>query len=306
MIACMESSQLNVIRSAPGFFAALDQSGGSTPKALAEYGVDADRYTNDDEMFDLVHAMRTRIVTSPAFDGTRVIAAILFEQTMTRTVDGQETGRYLWEEKQVVPFLKVDKGLADAEHGVRLMKPIDALDDLLVKANQHRMFGTKMRSVIEDADADGVEAIVDQQFEIAARIAAAGLVPIIEPEVSITSPRKAEAEELLCAALERHVAALPADTTIMLKLTIPTVPGRYADLAADPRVLRVLALSGGYSRAEACERLAAEPVMIASFSRALLEGLSEQQSDEQFDARLADSIAEIYAASVEKRPAAER
>ena len=306
MMSRMDSTQLTVIRSAPGFFAALDQSGGSTPKALAEYGVDADRYTNDDEMFDLVHAMRTRIVTSPAFDGTRVIAAILFEQTMTRTVDGRPTGRYLWEEKQVVPFLKVDKGLADAEHGVRLMKPIDALDDLLAKANQHRMFGTKMRSVIEDADADGVEAIVDQQFGIAARIAAAGLVPIIEPEVSIGSPHKAEAEQLLHAALERHVAALPADATIMLKLTIPTVPGRYADLAADPRVLRVLALSGGYSRAEACERLSAEPAMIASFSRALLEGLSEKQSDEQFHTRLADSIAEIYAASVEKHPAAER
>jgi len=306
MMARMDSTQLTVIRSAHGFFAALDQSGGSTPKALAEYGVESDRYTNDDEMFDLVHAMRTRIVTSPAFDGTRVIAAILFAQTMTRTVEGLPTGRYLWEEKQVVPFLKVDKGLADAQHGVRLMKPIDTLDDLLVQANQHQMFGTKMRSVIEDADADGVEAIVDQQFEIAARISAAGLVPIIEPEVSITSPHKAEAEELLHAALERHVTALPADTTIMLKLTIPTVPGRYADLAADPRVLRVLALSGGYSRSEACERLAAEPAMIASFSRALLEGLSEKQSDEQFRTRLADSIDEIYAASVEKRPAAER
>ena len=306
MMAGMDSTQLTVIRSAPGFFAALDQSGGSTPKALAEYGVEADRYTNDDEMYDLVHAMRTRIVTSPAFDGTRVIAAILFEQTMMRAVDGQPTGRYLWEEKQVVPFLKVDKGLADAEHGVRLMKPIDTLDDLLVQANRHQMFGTKMRSVIEDADAGGVEAIVDQQFEIAARIAAAGLVPIIEPEVSITSPHKAEAEELLRAALGRHVAALPADAAIMLKLTIPTVAGLYADLAADPRVLRVLALSGGYSRSEACERLTAEPAMIASFSRALLEDLSEKQSDDQFHTRLADSIAEIYAASVAKHPVAEQ
>ena len=302
----MDSTQLSVIRSAPGFFAALDQSGGSTPKALAEYGVEADRYTNDDEMFDLVHAMRTRIVTSPGFDGTRVIAAILFEQTMTRTVDGLATGRYLWDVKHVVPFLKVDKGLADAQRGVRLMKPIDNLDDLLAQANQHRMFGTKMRSVIDEAHADGVAAIVDQQFEIAARIAAAGLVPIIEPEVSITSAHKAEAEELLRTELARHVAALPDDTTIMLKLTIPTVAGLYADLAADPRVLRVLALSGGYSRTEACARLSAEPVMIASFSRALLEGLSEQQSDEQFHTRLADSIAEIYAASVEKRPVAER
>jgi fructose-bisphosphate aldolase, class I len=304
MMVRMDSTQLTVIRSAPGFFAALDQSGGSTPKALAEYGVEADRYTNDEEMFDLVHAMRTRIVTSPAFDGTRVIAAILFEQTMTRTVEGQPTGRYLWDVKHVVPFLKVDKGLEDASRGVRLMKPIDALDDLLAQANEHQMFGTKMRSVIDDADADGVKAIVDQQFEIAARIAAAGLVPIIEPEVSITSPRKAEAEELLRAELDRHVAALPADTTVMLKLTIPTVVGLYADLAADPRVLRVLALSGGYSRTEACERLTVEPVMIASFSRALLEGLTEQQTDEQFHAQLSDSIAEIYAASVEKRPVA--
>jgi fructose-bisphosphate aldolase class I len=257
-------------------------------------------------MFDLVHAMRTRIVTSPAFDGTRVIAAILFEQTMTRTVGGRPTARYLWEERHVVPFLKVDKGLADAQHGVRLMKPIDTLDDLLAEANRHRMFGTKMRSVIEDADIGGIEAIVGQQFEIAARIAAAGLVPIIEPEVSITSPNKAEAEELLRAELERHVAALPADTAIMLKLTIPSVAGLYADLAADPRVLRVLALSGGYSRTEACRRLAAEPAMIASFSRALLEGLSEKQSDERFHTRLADSIADIYAASVEKHPGAAR
>ena len=300
----MDSAQLRVIRSAPGFFAALDQSGGSTPKALAEYGVDADRYSNDDEMFDLVHAMRTRIVTSPAFDGSRVIAAILFEQTMTRTVGGRPTARYLWEERHVVPFLKVDNGLADAQHGVRLMKPIDTLDDLLAGANRHRMFGTKMRSVIEDADIGGIEAVVGQQFEIAARIAAAGLVPIIEPEVSITSPNKAEAEELLRAELERHVAALPADTAIMLKLTIPSVAGLYADLAADPRVLRVLALSGGYSRTEACRRLAAEPAMIASFSRALLEGLSEKQSDERFHTRLADSIADIYAASVEKHPGA--
>jgi fructose-bisphosphate aldolase, class I len=304
MMARMDSTQLTVIRSGSGFFAALDQSGGSTPKALAEYGVEADRYSTDEEMFDLVHAMRTRVVTSPSFDGTRVLAAILFEQTMNRTVEGQPTGRYLWEEKNVIPFLKVDKGLADPRDGVRLMKPIDTLDDLLAQANEHRMFGTKMRSVIDDAQPDGVEAIVDQQFEFAARISAAGLVPIIEPEVSITSPRKAEAEELLRASIERHVAALPADTTIMLKLTIPTVPGLYAELAANPRVLRVLALSGGYSRTEACERLTVEPVMIASFSRALLEGLSEKQSDEEFHTELSEAIAEIYAASVEKRPAA--
>ena len=306
MMARMDSTQLSVIRTAPGFFAALDQSGGSTPKALAEYGVEADRFSTDEEMFDLVHAMRTRIVTSPAFDGTRVIAAILFEQTMTRTVDGLPTGRYLWERKHVVPFLKVDKGLADAKDGVRLMKPIDTLDELLDLANQHQMFGTKMRSVIDDALTDGVEAIVGQQFEIAARISAAGLVPIIEPEVSISSPRKAEAEELLREALLRHVAALPDDAAIMLKLTIPTVAGLYADLAADPRVLRVLALSGGYSRSEACRRLTVEPAMIASFSRALLEGLSEKQSDEEFNALLHEAIAEIYVASVEKRRVAQQ
>ena len=304
MMGRMDSTQLTVIRSGSGFFAALDQSGGSTPKALAEYGVEADRYSTDEEMFDLVHAMRTRVVTSPSFDGTRVLAAILFEQTMNRTVQGRPTGRYLWEERHVVPFLKVDKGLADPQHGVRLMKPIGTLDDLLAQANEHRMFGTKMRSVIDDAQPEGVEAIVDQQFEFAARISAAGLVPIIEPEVTITSPRKAEAEELLRASITRHVAALPADTAIMLKLSIPTVPGLYADLAADPRILRVLALSGGYSRTEACERLTVEPAMIASFSRALLEGLSEKQSDEEFNSELSEAIAEIYAASVDKHPAA--
>ncbi|WP_194892178.1 fructose bisphosphate aldolase [Catenulispora pinisilvae] len=296
----MDPAQLAVIRSAPGFFAALDQSGGSTPKALAEYGVDADRYSTDAQMFDLVHAMRTRVVTSPAFTGERVLAAILFEQTMNRSVEGVPTGRYLWETKHVVPFLKVDKGLADQGHGVRLMKPIDTLDDLLAQANEHRMFGTKMRSVIADADPAGIRALVDQQFAVAARIAAAGLVPIVEPEVSITSPHKAEAEELLRAELQRQVAALPPDAVVMVKLTIPTRPGLYAELAADPRVLRVLALSGGYSRTEACERLAREPSMIASFSRALLEGLREDQSDEQFNARLEASIAEIYAASVTK------
>jgi fructose-bisphosphate aldolase class I len=251
-------------------------------------------------MIDLVHAMRTRIVSDPAFSGSRVIAAILFQQTMTRAVQGLPTGRYLWERKQVVPFLKVDKGLADAAHGVRLMKPIDTLDELLAQAVDHRMFGTKMRSVIDDADADGIRAIADQQFEYAARISAAGLVPIIEPEVSIESPRKAEAEQLLWEALEQHVAALPANASVMLKLTIPTVAGLYASLAGDRRVLRVLALSGGYPRDKACALLRAEPAMIASFSRALLEGLTEQQSDEEFHAVLEASIADIYTASVEK------
>jgi len=299
----MDTTQLTSVSSAPGFFAALDQSGGSTPKALADYGVAADRYSNDEQMFDLVHEMRTRVVTCPGFDGSRVIAAILFEQTMTRQVDGMPTGRYLWHTKHIVPFLKVDKGLEDAERGVRLMKPIPGLDELLVLANQHAMFGTKMRSFIEDADADGIRAIVDQQFDLAERIAVAGLVPIVEPEVGIGSPRKAEAEEMLRQNIERRLEALPPDTKIMLKLTIPTVPGLYADLAADERVLRVLALSGGYSRDEACERLKAEPSMIASFSRALLEGLKREQTDEDFNARLDASIDQIYNASVVKHPA---
>jgi fructose-bisphosphate aldolase class I len=296
----MDSIQLDKVRSGRGFFAALDQSGGSTPKALADYGIAEDRYTSDAQMFDLVHAMRTRVMTSPAFDGTRVLAAILFEQTMERVVDGLPTGRYLWERREVVPFLKVDKGLADEAHSVQLMKPMDTLDELLARANEHRMFGTKMRSVIKDADRAGIEAIADQQFALGTRIAAAGLVPILEPEVSITSPHKAEAEELLFAALQSRIETLPAETAIMLKLTIPTEPGRYADLAADPRVLRLLALSGGYGRDQACERLSRVPNMIASFSRALLEGLSDEQSDELFTATLGDSIAQIYAASVNK------
>ncbi len=293
----MDATQLEKIRSGQGFFAALDQSGGSTPKALADYGVEESRYSNDDEMFDLVHAMRTRIVTNSAFDGSHVLAAILFEQTMDRDMGGVPTARYLWDEKQVVPFLKVDKGLADEQRGVQLMKSMPALDDLLHRANEHRIFGTKMRSVIKDADKDGVAAIVDQQFEVGAQISAAGLVPILEPEVSIKSPHKDEAEELLRAAIETHLDALPADATIMLKLTIPSRVGLYADIAADPRVLRVLALSGGYSRDEACALLAKDPSMIASFSRALLEGLSDAQSDDEFTATLEHSIAEIYQAS---------
>jgi fructose-bisphosphate aldolase, class I len=296
----MNTTQLQKVRSGQGFFAALDQSGGSTPKALAEYGIAANRYGSEEEMFDLVHAMRTRVITSPAFDGSRILAAILFEQTMERDMHGVPTSKYLWEEKQVVPFLKVDKGLADEQHGVQLMKPIDTLDQLLERANRHRIFGTKMRSVIKDADKDGVTAVVDQQFQYGAQISAAGLVPIIEPEVSINSPHKDKAESLLRDALQVHVDALPEDATIMLKLTIPTEPGWYADLAADPRVVRVLALSGGYRRDEACELLAKDPSMIASFSRALLEGLSDNQTDEQFNAQLDASIAQIFEASVKK------
>jgi fructose-bisphosphate aldolase class I len=300
----MDTTQFEKVRGGRGFFAALDQSGGSTPKALADYGIADSRYSSEDEMFDLVHAMRTRVVTSPAFDGSRVLAAILFEQTMERDIRGVPTAQYLWDEKQIVPFLKVDKGLADEANAVRLMKPIDTLDELLERAKRHRIFGTKMRSVINDADQHGITAIVDQQFEYGARISAAGLVPILEPEVSISSPHKDETETLLRDVLLTRISDLPTDAAVMLKLTIPSQPGLYADLAADPRVLQVLALSGGYSRAEACELLADDPSMIASFSRALLEGLSDEQTDEQFNAQLEASIDQIFQASVEKSHAA--
>jgi fructose-bisphosphate aldolase class I len=235
----VNTAQLEKVRSGRGFFAALDQSGGSTPKALAEYGIGRDRYSSDAEMFDLVHAMRTRVLTSPAFDGSRILAAILFEQTMEREVNGVPTARYLWDEKNVVPFLKVDKGLAPEQDGVRLMKPIDTLDDLLERARRHQIFGTKMRSVINDASEAGISAIVDQQFEYASRIGAAGLVPIIEPEVSISSPHKEQAETMLRDAIAKHVGALPDGALIMLKITIPTQPGLYGELAADPRILQI-------------------------------------------------------------------
>ena len=299
----MDAMQLEKVRSGRGFFAALDQSGGSTPKALADYGIGGSRYSSEEEMFDLVHAMRTRVITDPAFDGSRILGAILFEQTMERDMEGVPTARYLWAEKQVVPFLKVDKGLAAEQNGVRLMKPIDTLDGLLERANRHRIFGTKMRSVINDADADGIAAIADQQFGYGAQISAAGLVPILEPEVSIDSPRKDESEMLLRDALQARIEALPGDAAVMLKLTIPTQPGLYAGLAADPRVVRVLALSGGYSRDKACALLARDPSMIASFSRALLEGLSDHQTEEQFHAQLDASIGQIFDASVDKVPA---
>jgi fructose-bisphosphate aldolase, class I len=297
----VNTTQSEKVRAGRGFFAALDQSGGSTPGALAEYGIAKDRYSSDAEMFDLVHAMRTRVLTSPAFGGSRILAAILFEQTMDREVGGVPTARYLWDEKNVVPFLKVDQGLAAEQDGVQLMKPINTLGELLERAQRHQIFGTKMRSVIHDADAAGITAIVDQQFEYASRIMAAGLVPIIEPEVSIASPHKEQAETLLHGAIGKHVEALPDGAAMMVKITIPTRPGLYADLAADPRVLRVVALSGGYSRDEACALLARDPVLIASFSRALLEGLTDDQADEQFSARLDASIEQIYQASVHKQ-----
>jgi len=296
----VNTTQFEKIKDGRGFLAALDQSGGSTPKALAEYGIGEDRYSSDAEMFDLVHAMRTRVVTSPAFGGSRVLAAILFEQTMDRDVNGVPTAQYLWEEKNVVPFLKVDQGLAAEQDDVQLMKPIDALDDLLERAQRHQIFGTKMRSVIKDASATGIAAIADQQFDYAGRIMRAGLVPIIEPEVSISSPHKEQAETMLRDAIARHVGALPRDATVMLKITIPTRPGLYGELASDPRVLRVVALSGGYSRDEACALLARDPTLIASFSRALLEGLADSQTDQEFNAQLERSIEQIYQASVTK------
>jgi fructose-bisphosphate aldolase, class I len=300
----VNTTQYEKIKNGGGFFAALDQSGGSTPKALAEYGIEPDRYSSDAEMFDLVHAMRTRVMTSPAFDGSRVLAAILFEQTMERDIKGVPTAQYLWDEKNVVPFLKVDKGLAPEQDGVQLMKPIDTLDDLLERGTRHQIFGTKMRSVIKDANEAGIAAIVDQQFDYASRILAAGMVPIIEPEVSISSPHKEQAETMLRDAIAEHVETLPEGATVMLKITIPTQVGLYGELASDPRVLRVLALSGGYSRDEACALLARDPTIIASFSRALLEGLREDQTDEEFNARLEASIEQIYQASAHKQPAA--
>lgn len=280
-----------------GFFAALDQSGGSTPKALKEYGIDESEYSSDEQMFDLVHAMRTRVVTSPAFTGDRVLAAILFEQTMDRTVDGVGTATYLWDRRHVVPILKIDKGLADESHGVQLMKPIDGLDATLDHAVDQGIFGTKMRSVIKHADEDGIASVVEQQLTYARQVLAHGLVPILEPEVSIESDDKGRSEELLKAGVLAGLDALPGDVQVMLKISIPTVDGFYADVMAHPRMLRVVALSGGYSRAEADERLARNPGLIASFSRALLEGLTAQQSDAEFNATLEESVDEIYSAS---------
>ncbi len=294
----MTSAQFEKIRTGRGFLAALDQSGGSTPKALAQYGVPEDAYSGDKEMFDAVHAMRTRIITDPAFSGDRILAAILFEDTMDRQIEGRDTPSYLWDVKGVVPILKIDKGLAAEADGVQVMKPIDGLDALLAHAVEKGIFGTKMRSVIKLADEAGVAAIVDQQFAIGATIADAGLVPILEPEVDITSPQKADAEKLLHAAITARLDALPADRHVMLKLSLPSVDDFYSDLVAHPRVLRVVALSGGYSRAEADVILTRQHGVIASFSRALAEGLHADQSDAEFHATLEAAVAEIYAASI--------
>ncbi|MEO8108089.1 MAG: fructose bisphosphate aldolase [Actinomycetes bacterium] len=289
---------LQQMKSGNGFIAALDQSGGSTPKALKLYGVEGSEYSSDDEMFDLMHQMRTRIMTSPAFTGQRVIGAILFEMTMDREVEGMGSAEYLWKEKNIVPFLKVDKGLADEENGVQVMKPIPGLDDLLGKAAGHQVFGTKMRSVIKLADEAGVAAIVDQQFDVGRSIIDAGLVPIIEPEVDIKSPQKAEAEALLKSAMMTRLDGLADNQNVMLKLTLPERADFYAEVAAHPRVVRVVALSGGYTRDDANTKLASNHGVIASFSRALTEGLSAQQSDDQFNATLDASIESICKASL--------
>lgn len=289
--------QIEKIKNQPGFIAALDQSGGSTPKALANYGVNEDAYSNEEEMYQQVHNMRTRIVTSPSFTGERIMGAILFENTMDREIEGRGSAEYLWEVKQVVPFLKVDKGLADEKNGVQVMKDIPDLDDLLARAKQKGVFGTKMRSVIKTANAEGVNAVVEQQFEIGKRIIKAGLVPIIEPEIDINSPDKSAAEALLLKALTAQLDQLEEGQYVMLKLTLPEQSNFYASCIQHPNVLKVVALSGGYSREEANRRLANNHGMVASFSRALSEGLSAQQSDEEFNNMLDSSIESIYQAS---------
>jgi fructose-bisphosphate aldolase class I len=290
--------QKHKVRTGSGFIAALDQSGGSTPKALKQYGISEDAWKGEEQMFDLVHEMRTRIITSPAFDGDRILGAILFEGTMDRAIDGTPTAEFLWKRKRVVPFLKVDKGLADLAHGVQLMKPISGLDDLLRRAKAKAVFGTKMRSVVKEADSAGIREVVRQQFEIAAQILRHGLVPIIEPEIDIKCPNKAQAEELLRKEILAHLDRLGADQDVMLKLTLPEKDDFYEPLVEHPRVLKVVALSGGYSRDEANARLERNHGVVASFSRALVEGLVAQQSDEEFNGDLDTAIGSIYAASM--------
>ncbi|MEO6988700.1 MAG: fructose bisphosphate aldolase [Aquihabitans sp.] len=293
----MDQAQLDKVKNGKGFIAALDQSGGSTPRALKLYGIDEGSYEGDEAMFDLIHEMRTRIMTSPSFGGDRILGAILFEQTMDRDVEGIGTAEYLWKTKQVVPFLKVDKGLADEADGAQVMKPIDGLDALLARAKAKGVFGTKMRSVIKLGNAAGINAVVDQQFDIGRQTLAGGLVPIIEPEIDIHSPEKAKAEELLKPAILGQLNKLSADQLVLLKLTLPETDGFYQELVDHPNVMRVVALSGGYTREDANARLARNPGVIASFSRALTEGLSAQQTDDEFNALLDSSIAGICAAS---------
>nr|WP_311456538.1 fructose bisphosphate aldolase [uncultured Capnocytophaga sp.] len=295
----MMKEKIEKMRNGKGFIAALDQSGGSTPKALKLYGIEESRYSNEAEMFDLIHQMRTRIIKSPAFNDSKILGAILFEQTMDRKIDGKYTAEYLWEEKRILPFLKVDKGLVDLDaDGVQLMKPITNLADLLKRANEHHVFGTKMRSVIKKASKEGIARVVAQQFEVANEIIAAGLIPIIEPEVDINIPDKAAAEEILQEEILKHLDKLPATSDVMLKLTLPTIENFYTPLTKHPRVVRVVALSGGYSREKANEILGKNQGIIASFSRALSEGLYDQQSDAEFNKTLADSIEGIYEASI--------
>jgi len=293
----LKEQQQRKIRTQPGFLAALDQSGGSTPKALSAYGIKEGAWSNDEQMFELVHQMRARIIVSPSFNGDRILGAILFEGTMDRNIQGQPSGDYLWNVKRVVPFLKVDKGLAEEKDGVYLMKPIPNLSALLEKANAKHIFGTKMRSVINDPNAVGIKAVVAQQFEVAEQIIASGLIPIIEPEVDIHCPDKAGAEALLKGSINEKLKTLPVGQTVMLKLTLPEEDNFYAEFLKNPKVLKVVALSGGYSREECNERLRRNQGVVASFSRALLEGLTAQQSDEEFDALLDSAIQSIYEAS---------
>lgn len=294
----MTDDQLKRMATAKGFIAALDQSGGSTPKALKAYGVPKDYYRTDEEMFNLIHEMRTRIITSPAFTREHIIAAILFENTMDRQIEGQYTADYLWDKKGILPILKVDKGLAAEADGVQLMKPMPQLDDLLARAKTRHIFGTKMRSVIKSANTKGIAAIVDQQFEIGRRIAAAGFVPILEPEVDIHAADKADCEAMLLAEINKHLADLNDDEKIMFKVSIPSVDGLYSQIMADAHVVRVVALSGGYSRNDACERLARNPGLIASFSRALTEGLTRRMNGPDFNYMLGQAIDQIYRASL--------
>ncbi|MCD9624481.1 fructose bisphosphate aldolase [Rhabdothermincola sp. EGI L10124] len=294
----MNQEQLNKIAAGNGFIAALDQSGGSTPKALRLYGIEESTYSSEDEMFDLVHQMRSRIVTSPAFSGERIIGAILFEMTMDREIGGKGSAAYLWQDKGVVPFLKVDKGLADDADGVQLMKPMPGLDELLERAKGKGVFGTKMRSVIKLGNAAGVGAVVGQQFEVGRQILGHGLVPIIEPEIDIKSPEKAQAEGLLKDGILAALADIAEGQQVMLKLTLPEADGFYTELVEHPKVLKVVALSGGYTRDEANARLARNPGVVASFSRALTEGLTAQQTDDEFNAMLDGSIQSIYEASI--------
>ena len=293
------NEKLEKMRNGKGFIAALDQSGGSTPKALKLYGVNENEYSNDKEMFDLIHKMRTRIIKSPAFNESKILGAILFEQTMDSKIDGKYTADFLWEEKKVLPFLKIDKGLNDLDAGgVQTMKPNPTLPELLKRANERHIFGTKMRSVIKKASPAGIARVVEQQFEVAAQIVAAGLIPIIEPEVDINNVDKVECEEILRDEIRKHLNALPETSNVMLKLTLPTVENFYEEFTKHPRVVRVVALSGGYSREKANDILSKNKGVIASFSRALTEGLSAQQTDEEFNKMLAASIEGIYEASV--------